>query len=59
MALVNCSQLLTLTGPNRPRTGAEMRELAILRNGAMLIRGGKIEAVGSRGEAPTESGRLV
>ena len=27
-----------------------MRELAILRDGAMLIRGGKIEAVGSRSE---------
>jgi imidazolonepropionase len=50
IALVNCSQLLTLAGPERPRTGKEMRELAILRDGAMLIRGGKIEAVGSRSE---------
>jgi imidazolonepropionase len=30
--------------------GAEMRELAIIRDGAMLFRGGKIEAVGSRSE---------
>jgi imidazolonepropionase len=50
IALVNCSQLLTLAGPDRPRTGEEMRELAILRDGAMLIRGGQIEAVGSRSE---------
>ncbi len=27
-----------------------MRELAIIRDGAMLIRGGKIEAVGSRSQ---------
>jgi imidazolonepropionase len=50
IALVNCSQLLTLAGPDRPRTGAEMRELTILRDGAMLIRDGEIEAVGSRSE---------
>jgi imidazolonepropionase len=48
--LVNCSQLLTLAGPNRPRVGAEMRELAIVRDGAMLVSGGKIQAVGSRSE---------
>jgi imidazolonepropionase len=39
-ALMNCSQLLTLAGPMHPRTRAEMRELAILRDGAMLIRDG-------------------
>jgi imidazolonepropionase len=49
-ALVNCSQLLTLAGPARPRVRAEMRELAILRDGAMLIRDGKIGAVGSRSD---------
>ena len=48
--LLNCSQLVTLAGPNRPRVGAEMRELAIVRDGTMLFRGGKIEAVGSRRE---------
>jgi imidazolonepropionase len=62
IALVNCSQLLTLAGPNRPRTGQEMRELAILRDGAMLIRGGEIEAVGSRSEIEgrlPKDGRIV
>src|SRR5271156_3773012 len=49
-AVLHCSQLLTLAGPNRPRVGEEMRELAIISDGAMLIRNGKIEAVGSRGE---------
>ncbi len=48
VAIVNCSQLVTLAGPNRPRVGAEMRELAILNNGAMLIRAGRIDTVGSR-----------
>jgi imidazolonepropionase len=49
-ALVNCSQLITLAGPNRPRVGPEMRDLAILRDGAMLMSGGRIEAVGSRSQ---------
>jgi imidazolonepropionase len=49
-AVVHCSQLITLAGANRPRVSAEMRELAIIPDGAMLLRGDKIEAVGSRGE---------
>jgi imidazolonepropionase len=46
----NCSQLVTLAGPRRPRTGAEMRELAIVEGGAMLVRDGLIERVGRRAE---------
>lgn len=46
IAVVNCSELLTLAGPSRPRVGAELRELAVIRNGAMLIRDGRIEQVG-------------
>jgi imidazolonepropionase len=49
-AVVNCSQLVTLAGPDRPRVRAEMRELAIVDNGALLIRDGKVAAVGARGE---------
>src|ERR1700760_3517809 len=49
-AVLHCAQLLTLAGPNRPRTGGQMRELAIIPDGAMLIRGDKIEAVGTRSE---------
>lgn len=48
VALLNCSQLVTLAGANRPRVGAEMRELAIIDDGAMLIRDAQIEAVGTR-----------
>ncbi len=49
-AVLHCSQLVTLAGQKRPRVGAELRELAIIRDGAMLIRGDKIEAVGPRSE---------
>jgi imidazolonepropionase len=55
-ALVNCSQLVTLAGPVHPRTRAEMRELAILRDGAMLIRDGKVVAVGSRSDMESQLG---
>ena len=48
--MLNCSQLVTLAGANRPRVGAELRELAIIHDGAMLIRDGRIEAVGARSD---------
>jgi len=48
--LMNCSQLVTLAGPARPRIGAEMRELGIVPGGAMLVRSGLIAAVGPRSE---------
>jgi imidazolonepropionase len=48
--VVNCSQLVTLAGPPRPRTGLEMRDLAIVPDGAMLIREGRIQAVARRAE---------
>ncbi len=50
LAVVNCSQLVTLKGPRRARVGAEMRELAIVEGGAMLVRDGLIERVGVREE---------
>ncbi len=39
-------QLLTLRGAAGPRRGAEMNELAIIENGAMLVENGRIAAVG-------------
>jgi imidazolonepropionase len=48
LAVVGCSELVTLAGPARPRTGAELRDLSILRDGVMLIRDGRIERVGLR-----------
>lgn len=50
LAITNCSQLVTLSGPSRPRIGKEMRDLAIINNGAMLVRNGRIERVGLRSE---------
>jgi imidazolonepropionase len=50
LAVLNCSQLVTLAGPRRPRVGAEMRELSVIEDGAMLVRGGRIERAGARAE---------
>ena len=50
LAVINCSQLVTLAGPARPRVGGEMRELSIISDGAMLVRGSRIEKVGTRSE---------
>ena len=46
LAVLHASQLVTLAGPKRPRAGAEMSEVAIIRDGGMLIRDGKIEKIG-------------
>ncbi len=48
LAVVNCSQLVTLAGPKRPRVGAELRELAVIQDGAMIMRGDFIEHVNTR-----------
>lgn len=50
LAVINCSQLVTLAGPRRPRVGAEMRELSIVEDGAMLVRGGRIVRTGASAE---------
>lgn len=50
LAVINCSQLVTLSGPARPRVGPELRELSIIADGALLVRGGAIAAVGTRSE---------
>jgi imidazolonepropionase len=55
-AVVNCGQLVTVKGPKKPRIRAEMKELAIIRDGAMLIRDGMIEAAGSREEIEPQIG---
>src|SRR5260370_16765708 len=50
LAILGCSQLVTLAGPHRPRTGVEMRGLALIQDGAMLIEEGRIKRVGTRSE---------
>ncbi len=48
LAVINCKQLITLAGPPRPRVGAEMRELSVISDGAMLVLNERIEKVGTR-----------
>src|ERR1043166_4322436 len=50
LAVVNCMQVVTLAGPARPRVGPELRELGIIANGGMFVRGGRIEKVGNADE---------
>src|SRR5437660_12279105 len=53
LAITNCSQLVTVAGARGARTGGDLRQLASVEDGAMLVRGEYIEAVGRRRE--TES----
>src|SRR5262245_56603996 len=50
LAVIGASQLDTLAGPSRLRVRQEMRDLAIIRDGAMLIRDGRIVQTGARSE---------
>ena len=50
LAIINCSQLVTLAGARHARTGGDLRQLAIVEDGALLVRGDFIEAVGRRRE---------
>jgi imidazolonepropionase len=50
IAIVNIGQLVTLAGPARPRVGAELRELGLIENAALLIEEGRIVAAGPYAE---------
>jgi imidazolonepropionase len=45
LAVLHASELVTLSGPKRPRVGTELSEVGIVRDGGMLIRDGKIEKI--------------
>jgi imidazolonepropionase len=47
-AVVNCSQVVTLAGAHRPRTGGDLRQLVLVEDGGILVRGDRIEAAGRR-----------
>ena len=49
-AVVNCSELVTLAGPARPRMRDEMRELGVIRDGVLMVRDGLITYAGPRCE---------
>lgn len=46
IAVVNIGQLVTLAGPSSPRVGAELRELGIIEDAAMLVENGRVAATG-------------
>jgi imidazolonepropionase len=48
--VTNCSQLVTLAGPARPRVGPELRALSIVQDGAMFVQDRRIVGVGPRSE---------
>jgi imidazolonepropionase len=50
VAVLHASQVVTLAGPPRPRTGREMLDLAIITDGGLLIRDGLVAAVGASDE---------
>lgn len=50
LVLAHAGQLLTLAGRKAPRLGRQMRDLGVIEDGALLIRGGTIEAAGSSRE---------
>jgi len=56
LAVLHASQLVTLAGPNRFRVGAKMSTLAIIQDGGMLIRDGKIDLVGASTEIENKAG---
>jgi imidazolonepropionase len=50
LAVLHASQLVTVAGPKRPRIGAELGELSIIPDGAMLVLDGAIATVGTSDE---------
>ena len=56
LAVLHASQLVTLAGPKRPRVGAELSEIGIIRDGGLLIRDGRIELVGFSSEIEKKRG---
>jgi len=47
LLIVNANELVTLSGENqKPRTGRQMREIGIIRDGGLAIKDGRIVAIG-------------
>ena len=47
LLITGCAELLTLAGPV-PRRGRDLQDLGIVRDGALLVRNDRIEAIGPR-----------
>jgi len=51
LLIVNADELITLNGGSqKPRTGKQMRDLGIIRNGGLAVKDGRIVAVGKTSE---------
>lgn len=50
VAIINCSQVVTLAGPARPRVGPELLALGVVSRGGLFVRDGLIERVGTSAE---------
>ena len=59
LAIVHIGQLVTLAGPARPRVGAELGELGLIADAALLMEEGRIVAAGAyaelRGKIPPDA----
>jgi imidazolonepropionase len=55
LLIIHASQLVTLAGPARARIGPQLRELAIVEDGAVLVRDGLIAAVGASPEIEAQA----
>jgi imidazolonepropionase len=56
LCIVNIGQLVTLSGPARPRAGAELHELGVIADGALLIDDGRISLAGTYAELRSRIG---
>ena len=56
LAVLHASQLVTVAGPKRPRVGAELSELGIIRDGGLLIHNGRIDVVALSNEIEKKAG---
>lgn len=54
IAIVNIGQLITISGTARPRTGAELSDLAIINDAALLIEDGRITSTGNHSELKSQ-----
>lgn len=50
IAVLHAAQLVTVAGPQRPRVGGEMSELAIIKDGGMLVQDGRVARTGASDE---------
>jgi imidazolonepropionase len=53
LLITNIGQLVTCASGGKPKRGAEMRDVGIIANGAVAIKDGKFEAVGTSDEINT------